>query len=206
LNWLNICRESQTENQSARSRALTLDNLPAHTPYLSVPDHVSVPTLANDGRLRVGLTWAGSCTYKKDNHRSCPLEQFILLFSVPDIAWYSLQKPVTSAENAVLETHAVCNLEPELTDYARTAAYVQQLDLIISVDTSVAHLAGSLAKPVWVLLAQNADWRWFREREDSPWYPTARLFRQTAADDWIELIKRVHGALREMPEFHDCNS
>lgn len=176
---------------------ITLDNLPAQVPYLSIPAYVAVPSLPNDGRLKVGLVWAGSITQKLDEKFSCSLLELLPFLEVPNIAFHSLQIPSNAADRALLDAHGIINLESELTDYARTAAYVQQLDLVISVCTSIAHLAGALGKPIWILLAHHADWRWLEEREDTPWYPSARLFRQQSPGDWLELIARMKQNLRE---------
>jgi Glycosyltransferase family 9 (heptosyltransferase) len=147
-------------------------------PYLGVPPYLSVPRLDSDEALKVGVAWAGHPTHQNDHHRSCPREHLKPLFALPGVRYYCLQTPLSGEEADWLETHGVVNLEPELTAYARTAALIIQLDLVVSVDTSVAHLAGALGKPVWILLGQHSDWRWLIDREDSPWYPTARLFRQ----------------------------
>lgn len=176
---------------------IALDNLPAQTPYLGVPAHVAVPPLPNEGRRNVGLVWAGSATQKRDRQRSCPLPELLPLFDCTGVAFYSLQTPVTTADAALLESRGIIDLEPELTDYARTAAYVQQLDLVISVCTSVAHLAGALNKPVWVLLPHHADWLWLEGRDDSPWYPSARLFRQTVPGGWSAPVARARRVLQE---------
>lgn len=175
--------------------AITLENLPVAVPYLHIPAHASVPRLDDAGRLKVGICWAGNTTHPNDAHRSCPLSHWLPLFSLPDIAFYSLQTPVSGAEAELLASHRVNNLEPELTDYARTAALIDQLDLIIGVDTSVVHLAGALGKPVWVLVGQHSDWRWLIAREDSPWYPSMRLFPQYQPGDWRELTERLARAL-----------
>jgi uncharacterized protein (TIGR03032 family) len=176
---------------------ITLDNLPATVPYLRAPDYISVPRLAPDKRLRVGVCWAGSVTHQNDAHRSCALRHWQPLLTTPEAVFYSLQTPVSGTDAALLEKLGVINLEPELTDYARSAALITQLDLVVGVDTSVIHLAAALGKPTWVLLGQHSDWRWLLKREDSPWYPTLRLFRQMQADDWQELLGRVRLALLE---------
>jgi len=173
---------------------IDMDALPTFVPYLSIPKYVSVPHLTGD-RFKVGFCWAGSRTHPNDHHRSCSLTNWLPLMSMPEIDFYSLQTPVTSDELDLLAAQKAINLEPELTDYARTAALIDQLDLVISVDTSVVHLAGALAKPVWVLLGQHFDWRWMLEGEKSVWYPSMKLFRQTQADNWAEMMDRVALAL-----------
>lgn len=181
-----------------KALGITLESLPAQVPYLTVPAHVTVPPLPAHDHLKVGIVWAGSPTYQKNHCRSCSLESFQALFELSRIAFYSLQTPLSTADARTLDTGGVIDLGKELTDYARTAAYMQQLDLVLSVDTSVAHLAGALGRPVWVLLPYNADWRWLRKRDDSPWYPTARLFRQSNPGDWEELMQRVRSALQSL--------
>ncbi len=172
-----------------------LDTIPDRYPYLSIPAHVSVPKLkGREGRLKIGLCWQGSPTHKNDKHRSYPIEQLLELVS-PEYDFYSLQVPVSSENAALLEQHHIQNLEPELTDYARTACYLTQMDLLISVDTSVAHLAGAFDIPVWIMLPENPDWRWGIEGNTSPWYQSARLFRQARTDDWPGIVQEVRLAL-----------
>ena len=112
-----------------------------------------------------------------------------------DAAFISLQKDPRPADKAVLERTGIVDLTSHLTDFSETAALVSCLDLVISVDTSVVHLAGALGRPVWTLLPYAPDWRWLLDRDDSPWYPTMRLFRQTAARDWADVLGRVRAAL-----------
>jgi ADP-heptose:LPS heptosyltransferase len=120
----------------------------------------------------------------------------LALLNIPGIAFYSLQKGVQAGEFAHLPSEVpLQDLSSQLNDFADTATVVTQLDLIITVDTAVAHLAGALGRPVWVLLSHWCDWRWMIEREDSPWYPTIRLFRQHQAGDWAGVFERVAEAL-----------
>ncbi|MDO9106644.1 MAG: TIGR03032 family protein [Methylovulum sp.] len=177
---------------------ITLDTLSVTPAYLHVPDPISVPKLAEVKKLRVGICWAGNVTHPNDQHRSCPLANWLPLFTSPGIVFHSLQTPVSRAEAALLTAHGVINLEPELSDYARTAALINQLDLIISVDTSVAHCAGALGKPVWVLLGPHSDWRWLLDRDDSPWYPGMRLLRQQPAAGWPAIIGQISKELTEI--------
>ncbi len=120
------------------------------------------------------------------------MRQFEPLLSIPGVAFFSLQKDEAAAE---LAGTAVRDLSGGLGDFADTAAIVDKLDLVISVDTAVVHVAGALAKPVWVLVPFAPDWRWMRDRDDSPWYPTLRLFRQPALGDWDSVFARVAGEL-----------
>lgn len=164
--------------------------------YLLVPKHVTVPRLPSTHRLKVGICWAGSHTHPQAHHRSCPLSHWLPVLALAEVDFYSLQTPVGRADAECLASHEVGNLEAELGDYARTAALVEQLDLLISVDTSVAHLAGALGKPVWLLLSQHCDWRWGLKGGDSLWYPSMKLFRQTQTGDWAEVMERVLVGLR----------
>jgi tetratricopeptide (TPR) repeat protein/glycosyltransferase involved in cell wall biosynthesis len=178
----------------ARIMETTLETIPANVPYLAPPAECNF-ALASDANLKVGIVWAGSPKRRKDNQRSCNLSDFIQFLDVPGIAFYSLQKNLSECDRTLLHQHLVPDLSPHLIDFADTASAISQLDLVITVDTSVAHLAGALGKPVWVLLSFAPDWRWLLEREDNPWYPTARLFRQSQPESWQELFDDVHAAL-----------
>ncbi|MFL9959868.1 tetratricopeptide repeat-containing glycosyltransferase family protein [Paraburkholderia sediminicola] len=148
------------------------------------------------GRLRVGLAPAGNPQFKNDALRSIPLAAFEACFDLPGVDWVIPQPEIRDADRAVLERHAgVISFGAQLDDFADTAALLEELDLVISVDTSIAHLAGALARPVWILLPHFPDWRWMHDRADTPWYPSARLFRQTVAHDWDGVIKRVRDEL-----------
>lgn len=150
-----------------------------------------------EGKRKVGLVWSGNPQFSAAAQKRCPVDALQGLLSVPDIAWISLQKDSDEKDLAQLQDAApeLLACGDELTDFAATAAAITALDLVITVDTAVAHLAGALGKPVWILLPFAADWRWLVERTDSPWYPQARLFRQQASGDWAELTKRVRDAL-----------
>jgi len=172
----------------------TLETIPANVPYLEPPGECKF-ALSSDAKLKVGIVWAGSPQRRKDNQRSCSLSDFIRFLDVPGIAFYSLQKNLSQSDRTLLNQHLVPDLTPHLNDFADTASAISQLDLVISVDTAVAHLAGALGKPVWVLLSFAPDWRWLLDREDNPWYPTARLFRQSQPESWQELFEEVQAAL-----------
>lgn len=181
----------------------TLDNLPAQTPYLCADPHSAelwrqrIPD-THGARMKVGLVWAGSPKHKNDRNRSIELDQFNVLGDIPDLAFFSLQK-VSGANQAGQPTvnFHVHDLMAYAEDFADTAALIDQLDLVLCVDTSVAHLAGAMGKPTWVLLPFAPDWRWLQERSDSPWYPSMRLFRQRKIGDWNEILLRVREALAE---------
>jgi tetratricopeptide (TPR) repeat protein len=172
----------------------SLQTIPQAVPYLS-----SQPQLVERWRallgpgegLRVGLAWSGNPTHVNDRNRSLPLDDLPL--SMPGVRFISLQKDVRDADRAALQRSGIAQYGELLTDFEQTAALVECLDLVITVDTSVAHLAGALGKAAWVLLPFAPDWRWLLERTDSPWYPSARLFRQPALGDWGS----VHAAVRE---------
>ncbi len=168
---------------------IDLENLPAPERYIEVPEQVVVSQL--QGEFKVGISWAGSPTQKDDKHRSMRLDQLAPVFGIADISWFSLQMPLTSEEAKLLEQNEVRNLEPELPGYARTAALVEQLDLVITVDTAIAHLACALGKPTWILLCHDPDWRWLEQGEQSPWYPTAKLYRQPTPSDWASVVDQV---------------
>ncbi|PHX56216.1 hypothetical protein CP500_006525 [Tychonema bourrellyi FEM_GT703] len=172
----------------------TLETIPANIPYLTPPAECNF-ALSSDAKLKVGIVWAGNPKRRKDNQRSCNLSDFMHLLDIPGIAVYSLQKNLSEADRTLLNQHLVPDLSPHLNDFADTASAISQLDLVISVDTSVAHLAGALGKPVWVLLSFAPDWRWLLDRDDNPWYPTARLFRQSQPENWQELFEEVKAAL-----------
>ena len=179
-----------------------LDTIPATVPYVSVAEERKQRwsrQLAGVPGLRVGLVWAGSAQHVGDRQRSIALERLGTLGTVPGVSFISLQKGHRE-EDANTEAGAwfVERLGPELEDLADAAAVIDELDLVICVDTALAHLAGALGKPVWVLLPTPADFRWMEEREDSPWYPTMRLFRQRERDQWDDVIERVKLSLEEV--------
>ena len=176
-----------------------LETIPAEVPYIEAPRELVERwsgRLGGEGVLKVGVVWAGNPEHKNDRYRSLRLAALAPLWAVAGVRFISLQKGAAAAEWEGLpaELDAV-NLGPELTDFTDTAAVISRLDLVICVDTAVAHLAGALGKPVWLLVAQPADFRWLEGREDSPWYPTMQLFRQSKRGDWDEVIERVKLAL-----------
>ncbi|MCC3468598.1 MAG: tetratricopeptide repeat protein, partial [Microcoleus sp. PH2017_06_SFM_O_A] len=130
--------------------------------------------------------------------RSSDFSYFLKFLDIPGVSFYSLQKEVSADDMTLLTQTSVIDLSDNLNDFADTAAVISQLDLVICVDTAVAHLAGALGKPVWILLSFMPDWRWLLTREDSPWYPTARLFRQSKPGDWDGVGDRIKVALQEL--------
>jgi tetratricopeptide (TPR) repeat protein len=178
-----------------------LKSIPAYASYLRAPAE-SVErwrtVLAPVKPPRVGVVWAGNPFHKNDRHRSIPLEQFQAIFDEPSVRFVGLQKLLKKTDGPLLARRPeVMNLSPEIKNFSDTAAIIAELDLIITVDTSVAHLSGALGKPTWVLLPVTPDWRWLLNRDDSPWYPTVRLFRQPAIHDWDSVLQRVRSELKQ---------
>ena len=177
-----------------------LETIPSAVPYLRASPEAAMNWDARLGakhRPRIGLAWSGEPTHAGDANRSIPLSSLLSLLDI-GATFVSLQKDVRATDATVLQGRSdLLDFRDDLKSFSDTAALVSQLDLVISVDTSVAHLAGALAKPVWVLVPFVPDWRWQLDRDDSPWYPTARVFRQDDARNWAHVIARVHAALSE---------
>ncbi|WP_407160585.1 glycosyltransferase family 9 protein [Bradyrhizobium sp. STM 3557] len=181
----------------------TLDSIPAEIPYLHAdPEKVETwrRAVGDVDALKVGVVWAGSPTHKGDRHRSMSADAILPALIMPGVQLYSLQKEPRAADLPVLARlqSNVIDLAPELGDFADTAAAISALDLVIAVDTSVAHLAGAMGRPTWTMLPYAPDWRWLRDREDTPWYPGMRLFRQQAPQAWSGVIARVSAELAEV--------
>ncbi|MEA1922159.1 MAG: tetratricopeptide repeat protein [Pseudomonadota bacterium] len=180
-----------------------LANLPDCVPYLQIEKGFFErwrKTLGSTENLRVGLVWGGNPAHRNDARRSMALSLFAPLFRVEGVSWYSLQKGEQEKELEgflLVSGNSGCleNLAPKLDSFEDTAAAMDLLDLVISVDTSAAHLAGALARPTWLLLPFDADWRWMLERRDSPWYPTMSLFRQPSPGDWESVVAAVQDRL-----------
>ncbi|HEY4774199.1 MAG TPA: tetratricopeptide repeat protein [Xanthobacteraceae bacterium] len=181
--------------------ATRLDTVPAMPRYLSAPaDMIEAwrARLRSGGRLRVGIAWSGNPDNWNDHNRSMPLDALLPLTDLP-IEVVSLQKDVPDRDRATLDRRAdIADFGPRLTDFLETAALASLVDVVVTVDSAVAHLAGALGRPTWILLAFLADWRWLLDREDSPWYPSARLFRQRRPDDWDEVVARVKRELARL--------
>lgn len=184
----------------------TLATIPADIPYLKA-DPVLVDAwrarLETDRRLKVGLSWQGNRGHPRDRERSVPLTALRPLLDMPEVAWFSLQKEDDPALFAGVPAD-VAPIRPRLPtgesirDFADTAAIIANMDLVVSVDSAAAHLAGALAHPVWLLLPFVPEWRWLLNRPDSPWYPTMRLFRQSSYGDWNGVVRDVRDALRTL--------
>jgi tetratricopeptide (TPR) repeat protein len=174
-----------------------LATIPAQIPYLRATAQAVTDWNARLGpRPRIGLAWSGRPEHNNDHNRSMRLSTLLSPLAGFEATYVSLQREVRADDAPVLQGRSdIVHFGEELKTYADTAALIANLDLVISVDTSVAHLAGALAKPVWILLPFIPDWRWLLDREDSPWYPTARLFRQDETRGWDNVMARVHVAL-----------
>jgi tetratricopeptide (TPR) repeat protein len=175
--------------------ATNLSTIPGEVPYLRVPAEASagwaerIPAAPG---LRVGIVWAGT------TQRATDIRLLRPLFEIAGVNWFSLQVGNRAADMALLDGVDIVDLAPWLDDFAETAAAICRLDLVLSVDTAVAHLAAALGRPTWLMLPLHPDWRWLLEREDSPWYPTARLFRQKKANDGPDAICEIAAALAQM--------
>jgi Flp pilus assembly protein TadD len=171
----------------------TLESIPGKVPYVHAPaGHLAAwrERLGERTHRRIGLAWWGSQHIPK---RSLPLNALMPLLAIGDAEFHSLLKEPPATHPALID-HST-----SLADFSDTAALITLLDLVITIDTSVAHLAGALGKPVWILLHYNADWRWLLDRDDSPWYPTARLFRQRKPGDWDSVVSDMMCAFRQLP-------
>jgi len=171
---------------------ITLDSLPAQVPYIK-PESQRLEHWQSQFKsqtINIGIVWAGRPTHQNDRNRSCGLSDFNILTSIDGVQIYSLQKGQANQQLHSDDSNII-NLDSKINNFADTAAIIQSLDLVITVDTSVAHLAGALGKPVWVVLPFAPDWRWLQQRSDSPWYPSMRLYRQPMGGDWAGLFSQV---------------
>jgi hypothetical protein len=178
-----------------------IDTIPSTSPYLRVDESsIEIARQVHPLRgpnLRVGLVWAGNPRFRGDQLRSASLEALLPLAEVECVDFFSLQFGAAVEQIVPLQAQfPLIDACSKSKDFAETAALVATLDLVISVDTAIAHLAGAIGLPVWVLLPYLADWRWLEQRDDSPWYPTARLFQQQSPGDWRAVAERVRDVLR----------
>jgi hypothetical protein len=183
---------------------LTVENIPSRVPYIHT-DRDGVErwrSLMDDlaygipHRLRVGIRWSGSPRFINNEPRATTLAALAPLATVADVLFFSLQTDEPAKETANPPPGMkLIDLAPKIRDWADTAAILENLDLLVSVDTGLVHLAGAIGKPAWVLLSDVPDWRWLLDRDDSPWYPTLRLFRQTHRNDWTSVVLAVRGEL-----------
>jgi ADP-heptose:LPS heptosyltransferase len=178
------------------------ESIPAEIPYvLAQKTLVSkwkdiLAQKGNGDELKVGVVWSGNPGHKNDRNRSAQLTEVaeLLIKAVP-VSWVSLQVGA-NGQNLQISDARICDFTDLLTDFSETAALIANLDLVIAVDTAVAHLAGAMGKKTWLLLPFAPEWRWQLQREDSPWYPTIRIFRQSRIGDWREVLQRVATALK----------
>ncbi len=181
----------------------TLETIPAAVPYLFAhPEQVArlrTQPARDSGKLRVGVVWASTSDAEDARKKSCGLGQMSRLFDIPGAVFFSLQKGEAGRIPGPLR-EVLVDAAADLADFESTAALVSTLDLVIAIDTAVAHLAGALGKPTWILLTYLPDWRWMIEGERSAWYPTARLFRQPEAGDWNAVLTDVRNALAALCE------
>jgi len=192
-----------------RLAATTLQTIPARIPYLRAdPGKVTawsdrLSGLVPSGYRRIGIAWAGRPTHVNDLNRSTTLATLGPLAELPRVALISLQKgPAQAQIGAYWGRAPLVNLGPEIADFADTMAILEQLDLIVTIDTAVGHLAGAMGRPVWLVLPFAPDWRWLLDRADSPWYPTVRLFRQPAPRQWGPVIAEIVSRLTASPLSH----
>jgi hypothetical protein len=181
-----------------------LETIPPGVGYLPQPTEARMQiwqdrlsSLGADKKLRVGLVWAGNPKHLNDRNRSVPMQMYLRLLDL-DAAFVSLQKEPRPDDRALLEQTDIVDVSAHLADFTETAALINCLDLVITVDTSVAHLAGALGRATWILLPYLPDWRWLLDRDDSPWYPTVRLFRQDEARDYGSVLDSVRSELAAM--------
>lgn len=182
----------------------TLETIPPRIPYIDIAGvrrrkDEGALQLAAQNKPKIGIVWAGSPTHSNDRHRSCRLDDLYSLLQTPGLAFYSLQKGPQREELDNLPADiGLHDLDDKLQDYGDLVVVLDQLDLVITVDTSVAHVAGAMGKPVWVLLSTLADWRWGLHGDTTPWYPSMRLARQQALDDWTAPVTIVRKALENL--------
>ncbi|HSZ55099.1 MAG TPA: tetratricopeptide repeat protein [Tepidisphaeraceae bacterium] len=175
-----------------RALGIGVKNIPAEVPYLQVDQNLSRKwgrkLKDHDGYRIIGVVWAGARTHRRDTERSIPIESLAPLNQIQGVRLFSLQKEVAPQG---IRVPGMVDFTTELHDFADTAAFIANLDLVIGVDTAVVHLAGALGRKVWTLLPYSPDWRWLLNRDDSPWYPTMRLFRQPGPGDWATVVGNV---------------
>ena len=183
----------------------TLWNIPAQVPYLRAPANAEEiwreRLLPWEGKLRVGVAWSGSTRQVNNVNRAMRLSNFLPLTQIEGVQCFSLQKAdVGALTDVVVNADQLVDLTGHWRDFIDSAAMLHNLDLIVTVDTAIAHLAGAMGKPVWLVLAPNADWRWLLDRDDSPWYPSMRLFRRAFKEARATQMERVTQALVQLDQ------
>ena len=174
---------------------VTSRDVKLNQPYLVAPPAIEV--LPATDKPRVGISWTGNPAHSENRKRSVPVAELAPLFALAGIEFYSFQFDRDTAKDKLFADEVI-DLAPRLGDFAQTASYVKQMDLIVTIDSSLAHLAGGLGHPVWLMLARQTDWRWIGDVHTTPWYPSMRLFRQTTAGDWTPVLERIAAALQTL--------
>lgn len=183
----------------------TLDTVPSRVPYLPILELDEKTVIQGDGRLKIGVVWAGTPLHKHDQRRSLTLSVFKEIFEEKNFQFFSFNRDKREGDDEIVAQSGIVDLAPKLDNFADSSRFMRQMDLVISCDTATAHLAGGLGVPVWTLLPFAPDWRWLMDREDSPWYPTMRLFRQEKPGDWQTVMKRVRSALTSRTDWSPSN-
>ena len=178
-----------------RHLQVTPRDVKLNQPYLVAPTAKEV--LPATDKPRIGVSWTGNPAHSANRERSVPIAELAPLFALEGIEFYSFQFDSDTVEDKPFADEVI-DLAPRLGDFAQTASYVKQMDLIITIDSSLAHLAGGLGHPVWLMLARQTDWRWIGDEHTTPWYPSMRLFRQTTAGDWTPVLEQVAAALQTL--------
>lgn len=187
-----------------RVHGTTLENIPPPPNFRAKPDRAAlwkerIDSLTPKGYARIGVIWAGRAEHSNDYNRSANLQDFASLTSLPDVAIIALQKGQrTEHAGEYFGRAPLINLGAEINDLEDTMAILEQLDLLVSVDSGMAHLAGSMNRPVWIMLPRSPDWRWLLDRTDSPWYPSVKLFRQKTPRQWKDVAEKIGQEVREM--------
>jgi hypothetical protein len=179
----------------------TLETIPNTVPYLLLNEQTTSRWRARlpvSQEIKVGIVWQGRPQHANDRFRSIPLASFESLGRISGVRIYSLQKDAGREQLSLPRSWEIDDLAPQLTDLAETAGAMQHLDVVVTCDSAPAHLAGALGLPVWIAIPAVPDWRWLQEREDSPWYPTARLFRQRERGNWTEVFAQIALALQRL--------
>jgi ADP-heptose:LPS heptosyltransferase len=178
---------------------ITGETIPAHVPYISCPSATRALWHSRihpeERTLHVGIVPAGNPAHRNDKNRSIPVSELSTMFGIPGVFWHTFLTGSDERRHQLPSGLSVTHHGDQITDFGDSAAILDSLDLLISVDTAAAHLGGALGRPVWVLLPFNADWRWLRQRDDSPWYPSMRLFRQSRRGEWGSVVARVREEL-----------
>jgi len=179
----------------------TIETIPSTVPYIIVRKNAVEKwrEKLSAQKLKVGIAWAGNPDFGGDRDRSILLKNILPVTRINGTKYFSLQKDLRDGDDELLNANpCIVRLDKQINDFEDAAAIMMSLDLVISSDTSIVNLAGALGRPVWVLLAYMPDWRWLLDRNDTPWYPTARLFRQANAGDWTTVLDDVCAALKQL--------